>query len=195
MKFLWLQIVELGRQLTWHHRRRKELDGWAKHFGFAHAGTLGSACAIARRCAGAEAALKRLADAAEREIAEAEAPRLTAAEIERLAMLSEECGEVIQAVGKVLRHGWESTSPYGGRTNRAELEREIGNIRAVVGLMLDSRDVQLAAIQYWQRRKRGALTKWTHHQPCSISREEQAAMIQAIKLERSNAVATEGGWK
>jgi hypothetical protein len=38
---------------------------------------------------------------------------LTPAEAERLALLAEECGEVIQAIGKVLRHGYESRHPYG----------------------------------------------------------------------------------
>lgn len=184
MRFLWLQFVEWARRMSWYRRRRKELDDWARHFGFASAGRLGSACAIARRCAGAEAALKRLADAAEREAAAADLPGLTPAEIERLAMLAEECGEVVQAVGKILRHGWESQSPYGSKTNQVALEREIGNVRAIVGLMLDSRDLRLGDIQHWQRSKRAALAKWTHHQACSMSREEQLAMIRAIELDR-----------
>ena len=147
--------------------RRRELDGWARHFGVARRGSVGrleAACAIARRCAGAEAALKRLAQATERELAEGPLPRLTSAEIERLALLAEECGETVQAVGKVLRHGWESSSPRGGATNRVGLEREIGDVRAVVGLLLDNRDVRLGELQAWQRNKRKALPGWTHHQ-------------------------------
>lgn len=31
---------------------------------------------------------------------------LSPAEVERLALLAEECGEVIQTVGKILRHGY-----------------------------------------------------------------------------------------
>lgn len=54
--------------------------------------------------------------------------RLTPAEAERLALLAEECGEVIQAIGKVLRHGFESTHPDGGPTNRESLERECGDV-------------------------------------------------------------------
>ncbi len=91
-------------------------------------------------------------------------PGLTAAEIERLAMLAEECGEVAQAVGKVLRHGWHSCSPYNPRVNRMSLEREIGDLRAVIELMLDTRDLRLSELQAWQRRKRSAMPKWTHHQ-------------------------------
>lgn len=50
--------------------------------------------------------------------------QLTPAEAERLALLAEECGEVIQAIGKILRHGYESRHPDGGPTNREALERE-----------------------------------------------------------------------
>lgn len=60
---------------------------------------------------------------------------LTAAEAERLAMLAEECGEVVQAIGKVLRHGYESTHPDGGPTNREALRRELVDLRAVVYMM------------------------------------------------------------
>ncbi len=37
--------------------------------------------------------------------------RLTPAEAERLAMLAEEAAEVIQIVGKILRHGYASYHP------------------------------------------------------------------------------------
>ncbi len=116
-----------------------------------------------------------------------ELPGLTPAEIERLAMLAEECGEVVQAVGMVLRHGWESSSPFEscGRQNRGALEKEIGNVRAVVNLMLDVDDLSLSAVQSWQGAKRKALPKWTHHQPDSMSREEQLAMMEGAAIEQS----------
>ena len=46
--------------------------------------------------------------------------KLTPAEAERLAMLAEECGEVVQIVGKILRHGYDSQHPDG---NTAALDR------------------------------------------------------------------------
>lgn len=54
--------------------------------------------------------------------------QLTPAEAERLALLAEECGEVIRAIGKVLRHGYENTHPDGGPTNREALESECGDV-------------------------------------------------------------------
>jgi hypothetical protein len=107
-------------------------------------------------------------------------PGLTPGEIERLAILAEECGEIAQAVGKVLRFGWERRSPYGGRQNRGALEREIGSLRAIVNLMLDVDDLRLTEVQAWQRAKRAGLAKWTLYQDCSMPREEQLAMMAAI---------------
>lgn len=113
----------------------------------------------------------------------ADVPGLTPGEWERLALLSEECGEVVRAIGKIQRYGWESSSPFvaGGRTNRMALERELGSIRAVVNLMLDSQDLRLNAVQSWQRTKKTALENWTLYQACSIQRPEQLAMMQSIR--------------
>lgn len=62
---------------------------------------------------------------------------LTPAEAERLAMLSEECAEVIQAVSKILRHGYESVNPLEPEkgTNREQLGRELIDVFAVLLLM------------------------------------------------------------
>lgn len=62
---------------------------------------------------------------------------LTDAEAERLAILAEECAEVIKCVGKILRHGYESYDPTGQvkGTNREQLEREIGDVHAIAGFM------------------------------------------------------------
>lgn len=94
------------------------------------------------------------------------APALTAAEVERLAMLAEECGEIAQAVCKVLRHGWESASPFDDkrRPNRVALERELGDLLAVMYMMTDSGDLRVRDICAWRNRKRGRMAQWTHHQ-------------------------------
>jgi NTP pyrophosphatase (non-canonical NTP hydrolase) len=58
--------------------------------------------------------------------------QLSPAEAERLAFLIEECGEVIQAASKVLRHGYESFDPtipiHERLTNRGALARELGDV-------------------------------------------------------------------
>src|ERR1700681_3845803 len=52
-----------------------------------------------------------------------------------MAILAEECGEVVQRVGKVLRHGLGSVNPYNGVMNRESLEDELTDIMAVVDLL------------------------------------------------------------
>ena len=62
--------------------------------------------------------------------------QLTPAEAERLAMLAEECGEIVQVVGKILRHGYESHHPLNRHdTNRDLLANEVCDLLAVVQMM------------------------------------------------------------
>ena len=55
---------------------------------------------------------------------------LTPAEAELLALLAEKMGEAIHAIGKIFRHGYESTHPGNpnGPTNRQMLEKELGDV-------------------------------------------------------------------
>ncbi|MEM9426637.1 MAG: hypothetical protein AAGA06_08030 [Pseudomonadota bacterium] len=78
---------------------------------------------------------------------------LSPAEAERLAMLAEECGEVIQAVTKILRHGYESFHPNdlfkghpkpGAKSNRERLEDELDDLRAVLALCEEEADIDLS---------------------------------------------------
>lgn len=115
--------------------------------------------------------------AMEREFAKGSAlPGLSSAEMERLAILAEECGEAVQMCGKILWHGFESCSPYDDRCrpNRVLLERELGDVRGVIDLMLQRGDVRAADIAAWRSRKQASLRKWTHHQ-FAASGEELAA--------------------
>lgn len=61
--------------------------------------------------------------------------QLTPAQAERLAILAEECGEVIQIIGKILRHGLESCHPVTGEVNRTALVRELYDVKAAMVLM------------------------------------------------------------
>lgn len=67
---------------------------------------------------------------------EAHFNQLTPAEAERLAMLAEEAGEIVQIVCKILRHGYESYHPENpGETNRDLLANEVCDLLAVVQMM------------------------------------------------------------
>lgn len=92
---------------------------------------------------------------------------LTQAEAERLAILAEECAEVIQIVGKILRHGYESTNPDASHkgTNREQLAREIGDLRAAEERMIICDDISEGEVIDAQREKFASVTRYLHHQP------------------------------
>lgn len=91
--------------------------------------------------------------------------KLTDAQAERLAMLAEEAGEVVQAVTKILRHGYMS-SYDNGETNQAALERELGDMAAVLRLMMLRGDIPPYDINTHAQVERAVARKlrYSHHQ-------------------------------
>lgn len=58
---------------------------------------------------------------------------MTEAELERLAMLSEECGEIVQIIGKIIRHGYFSYHPDEPTvSNKTLLENEINDLLCII---------------------------------------------------------------
>jgi NTP pyrophosphatase (non-canonical NTP hydrolase) len=90
--------------------------------------------------------------------------KLSEAELERLAMLAEECGEVVQMVGKVIRHGYQSSHPDGGLWNRALLHKELADVIAVYELMVENCDFPMEKLTALVAKKRESMKKWCHHQ-------------------------------
>lgn len=91
-------------------------------------------------------------------------PFLSPSELERLAILSEELGEAQQAIGKILRHGYESYHPTDREiTNRKDLEHEIGDIQAAITIMLRESDISSAEINYFKEYKLKKVNKYLHH--------------------------------
>lgn len=93
-------------------------------------------------------------------------PNLQPEEVERLAKLTEECGEVSQMVGKTLVHGWDGTHPRMPEigTNRDRLEEEIGGLLCVIDIMAHRGDLRLENVWEAQDRKRREIGKYLHHQ-------------------------------
>lgn len=93
--------------------------------------------------------------------------RLTPAQDERLALLSEECGEVIQAIGKIQRHGYHSWNPevVGTHTNKEDLERELGHVFCAVTMLIKAADLDIDAIEASLYKKEQKVGKYMHHQP------------------------------
>lgn len=89
---------------------------------------------------------------------------LTNSEAERLYLLLEEFGECQHIIGKILRHGYESTNPVTGDgvSNRELLTRELSDVLAAIS-RVSANDVdyirvnELAIHRYYTQ-------KYLHHQ-------------------------------
>lgn len=88
---------------------------------------------------------------------------ITPAQAERLAMLAEECAEVVQAVTKILRHGYESYHPDDPKrvSNREALGREVVDVLAVAEMLSGNRDIVITVgdVEMSKARK----LRWMHH--------------------------------
>lgn len=86
------------------------------------------------------------------------------AEQERLVLLMEECGEVIQAAAKALRHGYDSSHPAGGYTNRENIEMECGHVKYAMLLLTEKLDLSGVEIQHSCTAKASSVKQYLHHQ-------------------------------
>lgn len=100
------------------------------------------------------------------------------AERERLALLAEECGEVIQVIGKILRHGYNSYHhDYPQYTNAMLLEKELGDLRFATILMCQAKDILKDEIHSHAHNKGESVRRWLHHQPKDLlNRATEAAL-------------------
>ena len=85
---------------------------------------------------------------------------------ERLSMLLEEAGEIVQICGKILRHGYDSHNPFDENkiTNKKLLENELTDLYVIINKMIAYYDIDLDLDQtkldeVWKKK-----LKWTHHQ-------------------------------
>jgi NTP pyrophosphatase (non-canonical NTP hydrolase) len=85
---------------------------------------------------------------------------VTLAQAERLHVLVEEAGEVIQAATKILRHGWNAN----GHENRIGLEHELGDLQWATGLLLKHDEVWQSSIDRFAADKPAKASRWLHHQ-------------------------------
>lgn len=88
---------------------------------------------------------------------------LSPAQTERLVILQEELAESIQAVSKIMRHGYESTNQ--GKlplTNRLHLEEELGHVQNAIH-MLTLQDLSRGQIEAYQDTKSRTIRQYLHH--------------------------------
>ena len=72
---------------------------------------------------------------------------------EVMDILQEECAEVIQAVSKVSRFGIDNYKPGKPKTNREHLEEELGDVLAMVDILLEKNIVSSANLETAKKAK------------------------------------------
>lgn len=102
---------------------------------------------------------------------------------EAIALLSEECGEVVQVIGKCLRHGLKSHNPFDDNRvkNDALLEKELGDILAAIDILKDLNVVSGDKIE--EATRRGLMT------PCLASSSRRQPSTSRSCSDASKRVA------
>lgn len=80
---------------------------------------------------------------------------------EVLQILQEECAEVIQAVSKVQRFGFLAQHPERTKTNKQELEEELGDLLAMIQILTDQNFLDKASITLATQNKIGKLKQYS----------------------------------
>ena len=90
---------------------------------------------------------------------------MTNSELERLAILSEEMGEAIQVIGKIIRHGYDSCHPSDKNnvSNRENLEIELADVSLIINFMHEKKDINLLNFNKLIEKKKNKINKYLHH--------------------------------
>jgi NTP pyrophosphatase (non-canonical NTP hydrolase) len=81
---------------------------------------------------------------------------------EVMDITQEECAEVIQAISKISRFGIDNFKPGKPKTNREHLEEELGDMLAMVDIMLEKGVVTLDNLNIAKAAKIEKLKKWSN---------------------------------
>lgn len=108
--------------------------------------------------------------------------RLSPAEAEALALLSEECGELVQAIGKIQRHGLWSEHPESGIPNQHTLTREIGDVMAALRICEVQRLIEWSGVIGARDRKMMMVRQYLHH----------AKVVAEFKVDSDDPYGLEG---
>jgi NTP pyrophosphatase (non-canonical NTP hydrolase) len=80
---------------------------------------------------------------------------------EVMDILQEECAEVIQAVSKISRFGIDNFKPGKPKTNREHLEEELGDVLAMVDILLENNVVSQDSLEVAKQAKKEKLKMWS----------------------------------
>ena len=87
---------------------------------------------------------------------------MNAREKEVMDILQEECAEVIQAVSKINRFGADNVKPGKPKTNREHLEEELGDMLAMIDIMIELRVISLDNLEIAKTAKVEKLKQWSN---------------------------------
>lgn len=79
---------------------------------------------------------------------------------QNLEILAEECAEVIQIKSKIVRFGMDDVWPARGMSNREALEQELGDVLALVDILIGNGVLSLDGLTAAKARKIEKLGKW-----------------------------------
>jgi NTP pyrophosphatase (non-canonical NTP hydrolase) len=81
---------------------------------------------------------------------------------EILSITQEECAEVIQAISKIFRFGFDSRHPDKGYDNREHLEEELGDLQCMIALMIEHGIVRERMLDVAKTKKYEKLQVWSN---------------------------------
>ena len=81
---------------------------------------------------------------------------------EILSITQEECAEVIQAISKIFRFGFDSRHPDKGYDNREHLEEELGDLQCMINLMIEHGIVRGDKLDEAEFKKYEKLKVWSN---------------------------------
>jgi NTP pyrophosphatase (non-canonical NTP hydrolase) len=81
---------------------------------------------------------------------------------EILDITQEECAEVVVAVSKISRFGLDNYKPGKPKTNRQHLEEEVGDLLAMIDLMLEHNVIDIDSVELARVAKKEKLKLWSN---------------------------------
>lgn len=81
---------------------------------------------------------------------------------EILDITQEECAEVVVAVSKISRFGIDNVKPGKPKTNREHLEEEVGDLLAMVDLMVEHKIIDINSVDVARKAKKDKLKQWSN---------------------------------
>jgi NTP pyrophosphatase (non-canonical NTP hydrolase) len=81
---------------------------------------------------------------------------------EVMDITQEECAEVIQAISKISRFGIDNYKPGKPKTNREHLEEELGDLMAMVDILIENNVILLTNLEIAKTAKKEKLKLWSN---------------------------------